>query len=494
MRRQRSLAGVWQFQLDPDGSLRVDALQPDRTIPAPLPWQAAFPDLRQYSGFAWYRRSFTLDEAWLAGELLLDFGAVDYWCAVYVNGVCVGEHEGGFTPFRLPIRAQAHAGENTLAVRVYDTVQQAMVIPRWAPDPQNQAGPPFDALSIPQGKQGWYVDWSGIWQDVTLSAVPPRYLDRVHVTTDIRSGQAEAAVRLAGAAQAARVTASLAGQTVEVRVAPGADEVRLALRVPDPALWTPVAPTLYELAVRLETEGGADALPVRFGFREITTSEGYLLLNGEPLYLLAALDQDLYPETIANVPSEDFLRDQFAKARHLGLNMLRSHIKPPDPRYLELADEMGLLVWAEIPSWRMFYPKTAAIPGVLALDDAIKTRVEDTLAEMIARAYNHPSLVIWTLVNEDWGTALSLSQADRAWLAQLYERCKQLDPTRLCVDNSPCPAPWGPERPRLQRRGRLPRLSQHSGRRRRLRAVRGPVRQPPTVELLQLRGRTAHRT
>lgn len=233
MRMQRSLAGAWQFQLDPEGSLRADTLQPDRTIPVPLPWQAAFPELREYSGYAWYQHHFTLDETWLAGELLLDFGAVDYWCEVSLNGACVGEHEGGFTPFRLQIGAHARPGENTLTVRVYDTTQQAVVFPRGGIDSRDHGGPPFDALSIPQGKQGWYVDWSGIWQDVTLTAVPPRYLDRVHVTPDIRSGEVEVVVRLAGAAQPARVTVTLEGQTSEVTAAPGADEVRVTLRVPE---------------------------------------------------------------------------------------------------------------------------------------------------------------------------------------------------------------------------------------------------------------------
>src|SRR5689334_11806453 len=98
MRQSRSLAGSWQFQLDPDGTLTVDTLAPDREIQVPLPWQAAFPDLQQYSGYAWYRRYIELDDDWLGGQLLLRFGAVDYWCQVYVNGSLAGEHEGGYTP------------------------------------------------------------------------------------------------------------------------------------------------------------------------------------------------------------------------------------------------------------------------------------------------------------------------------------------------------------------------------------------------------------
>ncbi|NLX10010.1 MAG: glycoside hydrolase family 2, partial [Chloroflexi bacterium] len=444
MRLQRSLAGTWSFQLDPEGILDEASLHPDRTITVPLPWQAAFPELEQYSGYAWYRRTFDLDEAWLAGDLLLAFGAVDYWCEVYVNGQRVGEHEGGYTPFRLSIRHAVRPGENTLSVRVYDTVQRAITLPRWrednAPEPTQ---PPFNAETIPHGKQTWYLDASGIWQDVMLIAVPPQYIERVHITPDIHTGAAQIAVRIGGALQGGTLRASVAGQTAEAHLEAGQSAALLTVSVPQPALWSPESPTLYEAVIQLVVGPDQDAITARFGYREITTHDGYLLLNGQPLYLLCALDQDFYPDTIYTVPSDDFLRDQFRKAKELGLNCLRCHIKVPDPRYLDLADELGLLVWAEIPSWRTFYPKTTVPPSALHLDDAVKQRVRDTLADMIARDYNHPSIIIWTLVNEDWGTALLLSAADRAWVAELFDFCKQHDPTRLVVDNSPCPAPWG---------------------------------------------------
>src|SRR5690242_4591272 len=98
-RLKRSLAGIWDFQVDPDGALQVSTLKLDRTIQVPMPWQAVFPDLQLYSGYAWYKRSFDLDAEWLVGDLQISFGAVDYWCRVYVNGQTVGEHEGGYTPF-----------------------------------------------------------------------------------------------------------------------------------------------------------------------------------------------------------------------------------------------------------------------------------------------------------------------------------------------------------------------------------------------------------
>jgi hypothetical protein len=440
MRKVYSLSGEWSFQLDPDGLLNLESFQPERTIPVPMPIQAAFPELQRYSGHMWYQRTFTLSDADLGGELLLEFGAVDYWCQVYVNGQCVGEHEGGYTPFRYAIRQFVHAGENTLAVYVYDKAQDAIVISRWLdmPAPENHA-PPFQAETIPHGKQTWYIDASGIWQEVSLIVVPSRYIERVQITPDIHSGVAQVRVILGGAGQAGTVRVNIGSDSAEAAVGADDGEVVVPVQVTSIKYWTPDTPILYTAEVQL----GGDSVSTRFGFREITTRDGKILLNGQPFYLLCALDQDLYPDTIYTVPSDEFLRDQFTKAKQLGLNSLRCHIKPPDPRYLDLADEIGLLIWSEIPSWRTFHAIKSTHPAALYLDDAVKARARAILVDMIARDYNHPSLMIWTIVNEDWGTALLLSESDRAWVAEMVDLCRQLDPTRLVVDNSPCPAPWG---------------------------------------------------
>lgn len=452
MRLERSLAGQWEFQLDPNGTLDIEELNPPHSIPVPLPWQAALPELQHYSGYAWYRQTIDLDSTWLAGEVLLKFGAVDYWCEVFVNGRRVGEHEGGYTPFTFPIRGYVHAGLNDIAVRVYDAAQTGIHIPRWPnyrPE-EGASGPPFDAEHIPHGKQEWYINVGGIWQDVTLTAVPRTYIERVHVTPNIHTGQAQIEVELAGGPpdESGTLYLHLSGDHDEGQssLTLTADQriYQTSIAVAQPRLWDIDTPYLYAVTVTLDNQGATDALEVHFGFRELTMRDGQLLLNGRPLFLLAALDQDLYPDTIYTVPSVDYLRDQFLKAKQLGLNCLRCHIKPPDPRYLDLADEMGLLIWAEIPSWRTFHIKGTTHPHQLDLHQAIRRRVEQTLAEMVRRDYNHPSLVIWTIVNEDWGTALPLSASDRAWVAEMYDRCKQWDPTRLVVDNSACLHAWGP--------------------------------------------------
>ncbi|GAC1644597.1 MAG: hypothetical protein NVS4B8_15400 [Herpetosiphon sp.] len=453
MRLQRSLAGTWQFKVDLEGTINPETLCPDRTITVPMPWQVDHPDLQSYSGYAWYRHEFTLEEAWLSGDLLLHFGAVDYWCEVFVNGRLVGQHEGGYTPFTFAIRSAVNSGRNELVIRVYDSAQTEIHIPRWPDYGSNKEAstPPFNARNIPHGKQEWYINVGGVWQDVTLVAVPTTYLTRVHVVTDIHTGTVGVTVGTAGRASLShsslQITIQDEGATVgsaDVPLVAGQCEYHGQIVVQRPKLWNTDSPQLYTAVVSIRTDSDEDTLSTRFGFREIGTRDGQIILNGQPFFLLSALDQDLYPDTIYTVPSEAFLRDQFQKAKELGLNSLRCHIKPPDPIYLDLADEMGLLIWAEIPSWRTFYPKGTVHPHQLDLDDQVKQRVKQTLEDMILRDFNHPSLMIWTIVNEDWGTSLPLSAADRAWVKAMYDECKRLDPTRLVVDNSACGHAWGP--------------------------------------------------
>jgi hypothetical protein len=159
--------------------------------------------------------------------------------------------------------------------------------------------------------------------------------------------------------------------------------------------------------------------------RDVGTRDGMVTLNGEPIPILGVLDQDLYPDTISTPPSRRFLEEQIRRARELGFNLLRCHIKVPDPAYLDAADEAGMLVWCELPNWTRFTIASAA-------------RGEVTLRRMVETMGNHPSIVIWTIINEDWGTRLRYEQRDRQWLLHTFESLKALDPTRLVVDNSAC--------------------------------------------------------
>lgn len=420
--KQLSLAGEWEFTPDPSGTFSASALPEKarwRTARVPLSWQAQFPDLRDYQGAAWYRTSFILP-GWSDSETVLStFQAVDYQSEVYINGRLAGSHEGGYTPFTLEITPLVRPGENELLMRVYDPPVHAA----------KQGAPAY--AEIPHGKQSWYLQTSGIWRDAAIQIRPRRHLQQVHITPAMDGTLAiELSFNRAGNSGGTdRVRLQIIDPNGHIllseRVGCPAAETRFAVQrhISRPLLWSPNTPQLYTLAVQLNRD---EERRERFGFRSFAARAGRLYLNGEPFYLMGALDQDFYPESIYTTPSSDYLRDEMRKARAMGLNLLRCHIKVPDPRYLEIADETGLLVWCEIPNWDHYTPEAAA-------------RGMATFSEMVQRDWNHPSVVLYSLINESWGLDLQQSE-QRKWLLEACAAARQLAPGRLIVDNSAC---WG---------------------------------------------------
>lgn len=417
-----ALDGPWQFQIDPSGQRALSEIDTWRTIQVPGPWQAQFDDLRLTAGVGWYRRAVTIPAAWADQAVVLHIGAADYFCEVWVDDQPAGQHEGGYLPFACDITPFVTPGtESLIVIRVVD------------PGPgDGDIFPDFPFAEIPHGKQSWYGPVGGIWQPVYLEARAEAHIRQIHATPQGLDGQVSVTVSLAGLSRPAGMTlvcttpegelAASAAVTVE----PGRPTVTLSLTIDEPLIWDLDTPHLYTLDVTLAVGGVPfDGMSARFGIRTFEARDGHLWLNGRQLYLRGALDQDYYPAGIYTPPSLDYLRQQVRQARSMGLNCLRCHIKVPDPRYLQAADEEGILVWAEVPSW-----------GRLA--GRAGERVRDTFAGMVARDWNHPSLVIWSLVNENWGTDLIHSPEDRRWLAETVDWARQLDPTRPIVDNSAC--------------------------------------------------------
>ena len=414
-----SLDGTWQFHLGDLGD-HITEMSNWRPVPVPAPWQAATPELSETMGIGWYRRTFQIPPHWAGRRVILHFGAVDYHAQVWVNGVRVGDHEGGYLPFELAIEEAVHFdGENEILVRVVDPTQNEVAFPR------------FPFAEIPHGKQSWYGPVGGLWQSVRLEARAACHIAQLHVTPLPQQEQAQISVWLSSQPPlGTRLRLDILdpdGEVVASDVLPAeAATITGTLTVPRPLLWSPDQPHLYIVrATLIQADGVTDAIQERFGWRALEARDGRLYLNGELLYLRGALDQDYYPHTIYTPPSLAFLEEQFRKAKEMGLNALRCHIKIPDPRYYEAADRVGLLIWTDLPNWWL-------------LTEAAKARARQTLAGIVARDWNHPSLIAWSIANESWGLDLVHNSEHRAWLKEMYTYLKQLDPYRLVIDNSPC--------------------------------------------------------
>jgi hypothetical protein len=412
-----SLDGSWAFWPDvtdrlPSGpgapfvpvDLRDRALGDARSAMVPSPWQALFEDLRSWAGSAWYEKRFDVDEAWRARGIRLCFGAIDYFCSVWVNGREVGEHEGGYLPFALDVSDVVRSDGNAVTIRVLDV------------GPGQNDGP-FPFAEIPHGKQSWYGPIGGIWQHAWIEARGVDLIEGARVHADPASGAVRVAVRGTDAIRYRVLDPE--GREVAGGTAEGpAFEAAIA----HPAPWHPAGPALYTL----ELGTSDDRWSTTFGFRDVGTDDGMITINGEPVYVLGALDQDYWPGTIATPPSDEALEREMRLGQELGLNLLRCHIKPPAPQYLDAADRAGILLWCEPPSW-------------ISLTPDARRRARDTIAGMVERDANHPSLVARSIVNEGWGVDLTGNAEDRAWLAETFEWAKDLDDSRLWVDNSACP-------------------------------------------------------
>jgi hypothetical protein len=421
----RSLDGTWQFAVDREGKLTINDLSSVkdwREIRVPLSWNAQFADLRDYRGVAWYRKTVDLQPIKPDQTVLLKFGAVDYFAEVFVNGQKAGEHEGGYLPFTLDVGNLIKAGANEIAVRVTD------------PDNDKARWGDMNYAELPHGKQSWYVQTGGIWQSVTLLISPKNRITDVFVTARLDGG-VEVFVRTLTpmASRGYRFTARVldpsgrAYELTHVAHTGGGQSGAHILRgkINNPILWGLNRPILYNI----ELAYGDDRYSGRFGFRSFEARDGKFYLNGEPIYIISALDQDFYPEGVYTPPSYEFLVDQMRKAKQLGLNMLRTHIKVPTPDYLRAADEVGVLIWYEIPSWddNTWTPAAAK-------------RGEEIFLGQIERDWNHPSVVIQSIINEAWGVRGLKEEHTRKWLKEAFVKLapQAARAGRLTVDNSPC--------------------------------------------------------
>ena len=451
--RWHNLNGLWDYAITPktasaptnfDGQILVPfavesslsgvgkALQPDQRL--------------------WYRRSFTPPAAWKGERILLHFGAVDYECALWVNGGLVGAHTGGFDSFSFDLTPFLKDGANDLLLGVTD---------------------PSDTGEQPRGKQQlkpegiWYTPVSGIWQTVWLEPVPAALsLAELRLTPDVDAGGLRVVAltdkALGDDTYAVRLTASAEGKIVAVTT------LRINregfLKIPAARLWSPADPFLYDLKAELirvknpwpkladgerpnerrqrfgeqerelyakaEAEGAPlDVVTSYFGMRKVSLGPGpvagqpAILLNGQPLFQHGPLDQGWWPDGLHTPPADAAMKWEIEWLRKAGFNMLRKHIKVEPARYYYHCDKLGMLVWQDMPSGfnqaLRNYPRDQGEPFRLSTS---REQHELELRRMLGRLHNAPSIVMWVVFNEGWGQYESKAMAQ--WV-------KAIDGSRL---------------------------------------------------------------
>jgi len=424
-RRQASLDGIWDFF---PGDHRVEELDGLDAVPIRVPgvWEAqGWLDL---DGPAWYRRRFAVEE--ISGHWTLRFGAVMDRTEVYLNGVALGGHDQPFTPFELDPTPALRAGDNDLAVLVVDPSLH---------DP--------DHVRMAHGKQGWanhvfpsrpslYLTYGGIWQSVTLRRHGPVVVSDVFVNGDPDDlvVAVEAANR-SRSVQSVRVGVRTLGTVGEAHadVPPGGRQ-RLDVRFGSTTVprWSPDHPNLEEATVDLHADGRpSDFHEVRYGLRTVRMSGKRMLVNGEPYRMKSALVQGFRSDGLYAEGTRAQIVEEVAAAKAMGFNTLRLHIKAFDPTYLDVCDEVGMLLHCDIP---------VAEPLVheeMGGDSLLTRRCVAAASEQVRRDRNHPSIILWSAMNE---------VCDGQWEARQWPGYEQLaralygavsgeDPTRPVIEN-----------------------------------------------------------
>ncbi len=422
------LNGDWDFSIDAGATVagpgQVDW---NATIQVPFSPEAPASGIGNTGFFCavWYRRSFERPDLQGGKRLLLHFGAVDFSATVWVNGVQVGAHEGGYTPFTIEI---------TNVLR--DDLSQEVIL-RAEDDPAD--------LAKPRGKQDWKLEphsiWyprtTGIWQTVWMEAVPETYVHSIRWASNLERWEIGFEARIygplgpgfqmlvrmhAGEQLLADDTYTLVSGEIHRRIAlsdPGIDDYRNTL------LWSPTTPTIIDVEIELRDAEGKviDALKSYTALRSISIQGDRFILNGRPLALRLVLDQGYWPDTGLTAPDDDALFRDVLLAKSMGFNGVRKHQKIEDPRFLYWADHLGLLVWEEMPSAYRYTQKSVE-------------RLTAEWIEVIKRDNSHPCIVAWVPFNESWGVPdLPESSAQRNYVQALYHLTKTLDPTRPVIGN-----------------------------------------------------------
>ncbi len=401
-----NLNGLWDYAITPDEAGQAPPFAGKILVPFPVEaaLSGVMTNLDEHSKL-WYHRTFSVPAAWRGRRVRLHFGAADWCCEVWVNGHEIGRHQGGYDAFTFDITgALRRQGAEDLTVCITDPTEGDQ----------------------PRGKQSrkpegiFYTSTSGIWQTVWLEPVPDVCIDRLKITPDVdaRAVHVRAAVNSLSDNLRVEVVASIAGQ--EVTRASGLPNADLALTLPQPHLWSPDDPFLYDLRVILKDgDKPLDTVGSYFGMRKISLSKDgqgltRIALNDQFIFQIGTLDQGFWPDGIYTAPSDAALRSDIAFLKKSGFNFARKHVKVEPDRWYYWCDKLGLLVWQDMPS------------GNNATADG-RRDFENELFRMVDGLRNHPSLVVWVLFNEGWG------QYDTEALARWL---KELDPSRLVDDAS----------------------------------------------------------
>jgi beta-galactosidase/beta-glucuronidase len=416
-----NLNGAWTFTFDPGKSGMQRGLAAstgfDRQITVPFCPESVLSGVghTDFIEMLWYHKKLTIPSDWQEKRVILHFGAVDYESEVFIDGQPVGRHWGGMVSFSYDITRYVKPGQtHDLVVYVRDETRSGVQ--------------PGGKQSEKYGSYGcMYTRTTGIWQTVWMEPVDVHGLQSVSIVPDHDGARFIITPTFYAVKQGLYFRATLreGQQTVAEASAQAVNGVPVVLGVPQPKLWSPESPFLYDLDLDVVDVGGTvlDHVAAYAGMRKVHVQDGKVFLNNQPIFLRLVLDQGFYPDGIWTAPTDAALKRDIELSMKAGFNGARLHQKVFEERFHYWADKLGYFTWGESSSWGIDVKEVHSARNFLS-----------EWREIVCRDRNHPSIIAWTPFNETWDTG-DRRQHNRLHI-DAYELTRALDPTRPVNDAS----------------------------------------------------------
>lgn len=407
-RKTESLNGQWNAIIDPTNTgewrkfweekkleKKTDfseySFDESLVLNVPADFNTQLPELNYYEGIVWYKKTFTYPVK-KDKRLFLHFGAVNYKADVYLNGILLGSHEGGFTPFQFEITNLVTASKNAVVVKV-------------------------NSKRLKDGIPGEGYDWfnyGGITREVTIIETPMSFIEDYSIQLKKNSNSEVLGwVKVTGATGIQKIKVSIPELNLNYTTKTDVNGYAAVQFRSNFSLWSPEKPTLYNVIISSEWDSVTDQI----GFRNIEVQGPKIVLNGKPIFIKAINFHEEMPLRGAKAYSEADVLLLLNWAKELGCNLVRLAHYPHSEHTVRLAEKMGLMVWEELPIYQ--HIEFSAI--------GVEQKMDLMLKEMIKRDKNRCGIIVWSLSNETYQFTENRDNA----LIKLSKQCKTLDPTRL---------------------------------------------------------------
>ena len=414
----KNLNGLWQYAVINRGAALPTEFEGDILVPFAIESSLSGVGRRiNDRNELVYQRTFTVPSTWKNKRVLLHFGAVDWKADVWVNGIKVGSHTGGFVPFSFDITPALDSKINTLTVKVWD---------------------PTDRSYQPRGKQVsnpsgiWYTPVSGIWQTVWMEPVNDKHIQDLRIVPNIDRKILSVDATMANATSADLLEVKVFDEGKLVATGKSINQQTVEIAMPaDSKLWSPESPFLYTLQVTLKSNGkvvdqvDSYAAMRKFSTRRDANGIVRLELNNQPLFQFGPLDQGWWPDGLYTAPTDEALLYDIQKTKDFGFNMIRKHIKVEPARWYTHCDKLGIIVWQDMPSGDRgpgWYNRSY-FDGIEAKrSEESEANFRKEWKEIIDYLYSYPCIGTWVPFNEAWGQFKT---------EEIAEWTKRYDPTRL---------------------------------------------------------------